>query len=303
MPPIAFQNTFAGSPLDRAAARRVDPDWLAARLMDPTSWCLALWKGQILADDKGVVGLPVAFATTVETDPDKLLFLGVEGKAAGFAVDIDNDLDPAAGPLAGHGQFEELRPLALRLPANDAAVAACARSLFEWRRRHRWCSNCGQPTRSAEAGWKRVCPACRTEHFPRTDPVAIMLPTFGERCLLGRQASWRPGMWSALAGFVEPGESLEEAAAREIKEEAGLTAVRVRYHSSQPWPFPSQMMVGFIAEVADDQATPDQTELEAVRWFTRAEAAALLRGEIEDAFAPPPLAIAHQLLKAWVDGF
>jgi len=304
MSPVAFQNTFAGSPLDRAGARRLDAAWLAARLMDPASWAVAVWNGKLLADEAGLVMLPVAFATTIEPDPDKLLFLGTDhlGKA-GFAVDIADAGDPAAGPLEGRGEFHELRPLAMRLSGEHAAIAASARSLFEWRRRHRWCANCGQPTRAAEAGWKRICPSCHAEHFPRTDPVAIMLPTFGDRCLLGRQASWTPGMWSALAGFVEPGESLEEAAARELLEEAGLTAVSVRYHSSQPWPFPSQMMVGFLAEVSDDQATPDQTELEAVRWFTRLEAEALLAGKIDGAFAPPPLAIAHQLIKAWVERF
>ena len=300
--PVAFQNTFAGSPLDRDAARRVDADWLASRLMDPTSWAVALWRGRLLANDAGLVLLPVAFALTVEPDPDRLLFLGTEGRTAGFAVDIGAEADPSEGPLGGRGAFSELRALAMRMSSQDAAIAAAARSLFEWRRRHRWCANCGQPTRSAEAGWKRVCGACESEHFPRTDPVAIMLATHGDRCLLGRQAGWTPGMWSCLAGFVEPGESLEEGCARELFEEAGLRATRVRYHSSQPWPFPSQLMVGFIAEVAEGEAAPDQTELEAVRWFTRAEAAKLIRGEIEGASAPPPLAIAHQLIKAWSEG-
>jgi NAD+ diphosphatase len=299
----AFQNTFAGSPLDRAGDRRLDAQWLSSKLMDPTSWALALWRGRLLANDQGLVMLPVVFAMTVEPDPDRLVFLGIEGKVAGFAVDIEADADPTeGGPLAGKGSFVELRALAMTLPAPHAAIAAAARSLFEWRRHHRWCSNCGQPSHAAEAGWKRICSACKSEHFPRTDPVAIMLATHGERCLLGRQAGWTPGMWSCLAGFIEPGESLEEGCARELLEESGLTATSVRYHSSQPWPFPSQLMVGFIAEVAEGEATPDQTELEAVRWFTRAEAGALLRGEIDGASAPPPLAIAHQLIKAWSEG-
>jgi NAD+ diphosphatase len=153
----------------------------------------------------------------------------------------------------------------------------------------------------AEAGWKRICPACRAEHFPRTDPVTIMLPTFGDSCLLGRQAAWPPGRFSTLAGFMEPGESIEAACAREVKEEAGLTVVAVRYHSSQPWPFPCNLMIGLIAEVSDQQAAPDQTELEEVRWFTRPELRRLLRGEIEGLGAPPPWAVAHQLMKAWAD--
>jgi NAD+ diphosphatase len=154
----------------------------------------------------------------------------------------------------------------------------------------------------ADGGWKRVCPACNAEHFPRTDPVVIMLPVRGERCLVGRQAVWPTGMWSALAGFLEPGESVEEACARELKEEAALETLSVRYHSTQPWPYPNSLMIGLIAEVAEGEATPDQTELEAVRWFTREEARALIAGEIEGAFAPPPLAIAHQLIKAWAEG-
>ena len=156
---------------------------------------------------------------------------------------------------------------------------------------------------AADAGWKRICPACGAEHFPRTDPVAIMLPAQGERCLLGRQAVWPKGMWSALAGFIEPGETIEEGCARELNEEAGLEAVSVRYHSTQPWPYPSSLMIGLIAEVASGDAAPNDSELEAVRWFTREEARALLAGKLEGAFAPPRLAIAHQLIKAWTEGF
>ncbi len=161
---------------------------------------------------------------------------------------------------------------------------------------------CGQPSELGDAGWKRVCPSCSAEHFPRTDPVVIMLAVNGERCLVGRQARFPKGMWSALAGFMEPGESIEEAAARELMEEAGLVATKVIYHSSQPWPYPSSLMIGLIAEVADGEATPDQTELEAVRWFTRAEARDLVAGKIEGAFAPPPSAIAHHLIKTWSEG-
>jgi NAD+ diphosphatase len=133
--------------------------------------------------------------------------------------------------------------------------------------------------------------------------VVIMLPTFGDRCLLGRQAIWPKGMYSALAGFLEPGETIEEGCARELKEEAGLETLSVRYHSTQPWPYPSSLMIGLIAEVADGDAAPNDSELEAVRWFSREEAKALLAGQLEGTFAPPRLAIAHQLIKAWVEGF
>ncbi|MGH7749244.1 MAG: NAD(+) diphosphatase, partial [Candidatus Dormibacteria bacterium] len=203
------------------------------------------------------------------------------------------------GPLAGLGRFEDLRAVALRLPAPDAAIAATAKQMFEWRRRHRHCARCGKPSRPADGGWKRLCGACAAEHFPRTDPVVIMLPVRGEKCLLGRQSAWPEGMYSALAGFLEPGESIEEACARELSEEAALRTLSVRYHSTQPWPYPSSLMIGLIATVENEDAAPDQSELEEVRWFTREEAKALILGAFPGARAPGALAIAHQLIKAW----
>ena len=152
-----------------------------------------------------------------------------------------------------------------------------------------------------DGGWKRKCPACETEHFPRTDPVVIMLPFHGDRCMLGRQEAWPKGMFSALAGFLEPGESIEEACARELFEEAGLRAVKVRYHSTQPWPYPSSLMIGLIAEVENDDAVADQNELDEVRWFTREETRALLRGELPDAKNPSRMSIAANLINAWAE--
>jgi len=302
-------NTFAGNPLDRASERRVDPAWLKERLDDPDTLAVAIWNGKPLVEDAPgpdkavrIAYLPIGLAREVAGSDQRMLFLGLWKGTAVYAVDLEGSPDPADGPLNGLGRFEDLRAIALRLPGADAAILATAKAMFEWRRRHGFCPNCGQPTIAIDGGWKRVCEACRTEHFPRTDPVVIMLPTFGERCLLGRQAIWPKGMYSALAGFLEPGESIEEACAREIKEEAGLTAVSVRYHSTQPWPYPSSLMIGLMAEVSDDQATPDQTELEAVRWFTREETRAMLRNEIPDAKAPGAMAIAHQLIKTWSEG-
>jgi NAD+ diphosphatase len=312
MPLEAFTNIFAGNPLDRASERRRDDGWLAARLKDPESLCLALWNGAPLvepappaeaATPPGVrlAYLSSALAHDISGGAERLLFMGLWRDVAVFALDFDGSADPTQGPLQGLGRFEDLRSLALRLPAADAAMAATAKAVFEWRRRHPHCSACGQASEVAEGGWKRICPACRAEHFPRTDPVVIMLPTCGDRCLVGRQAAWPKGMWSALAGFVEPGESLEEACARELQEEAALDTLKVTYHSAQPWPYPSSLMIGLIAEVADGEARPDQTELEAVRWFTREQARQLIRGEVDGAFAPPRLAIAHQLIRAWAE--
>jgi NAD+ diphosphatase len=312
MPLTAFTNVFAGNPLDRASDKRSDAAWLAEKLQDPDSLAIALWNGAPMvepapkASDGQDGGMQLAYfgaklAEQVSGGEERRLFVGLWKGTAVFAVDFDGAADPSEGPLQGLGKFEDLRGLALRLPATEAAIAATAKGVFEWRRRHRHCSACGQPSEAVDGGWKRICPSCKAEHFPRTDPVVIMLPTHGERCLVGRQKAWPAGMWSALAGFLEPGESVEEACARELKEEANLDAVSVRYHSTQPWPYPSSLMIGLIAEVAEGEATPDQTELEAVRWFTRDETKRLLKGEIDGAFAPPRLAIAHQLIKAWAE--
>ncbi|WP_068875223.1 MULTISPECIES: NAD(+) diphosphatase [unclassified Phenylobacterium] len=301
-----FQNTFAGNPLNRASDRRGDAAWLAAQLSSSDALGLVLWNGKPLAEktkDGGVqiAYLPAKLAAELAGGNERLLFMGLWQETAVFAVDMEGSSDPAQGPLQGLGEFMDLRQVALRLPAADAGILATAKSMFEWRRRHQYCAVCGQPSEPKDGGWKRQCPSCEAEHFPRTDPVVIMLAYHGERCMLGRQEAWPPGMFSALAGFLEPGESIEEACARELAEEAGLRTRQVRYHSTQPWPYPSSLMIGLIAEVEDDEGTPDQTELSEVRWFTREEARSLLKGEIEGVFCPPPLAIAHQLLKAWTE--
>jgi NAD+ diphosphatase len=299
-------NTFAGNPLNRASERRGDAAWIQAQLDHPDSLALALWNGKPLVEDVPgsenalrIAYLSVPMVREIAASEERLLFMGLWKDTAVFAVDLDGSADPADGPLRGLGRFEDLRGVALRLPAADAAILATAKSMFEWRRRHGFCANCGQQSMAVDGGWKRVCDACKTEHFPRTDPVVIMLPTFGDKCLLGRQSIWPKGMYSALAGFLEPGESIEEACAREVMEEAGLTATEVRYHSTQPWPYPSSLMIGLFAEVSHDNAAPDQTELEEVRWFTRAEIRSLLQGELPGVFAPGAMAIAHQLIKAW----
>ncbi len=306
LPPL---NTFAGNPLDRAGDRRENRDWLAAQAENPEAVAMVLWEGRPLLEDHADgprlawVGIDLAR----ELASGREAFLGLWKAAPVFAVEIEGPSDPAAGPVRGLGAFAEMRAAAAILSGPEAAMAGAAKSLFDWRRRHAFCAACGQMSETVCGGWKRLCPACGTEHFPRVDPVIIMLPVFrdpaGDRCLLGRQASWPEGRMSALAGFLEPGETIEEACAREVEEEAGLTVTAVRYHSSQPWPFPSQLMIGLIAEVSHDQAVPDQTELEAVAWLTRAEAAEVLAGRHPAIKAPPKFAIACTLLQAWVDGF
>ncbi|MGZ9113018.1 MAG: NAD(+) diphosphatase [Brevundimonas sp.] len=300
-------NTFSGNPLDRAGDLRNDPEWLAEQAAGPDAVAMVLWEGRPLieAGEPRLTWLALPHARAVAGERE--LFLGLWKGAPCFAVDIEGSADPAAGPLAGLGAFHEMREAAAMLPGPDAAMAGTARSLFEWRSRHGFCAACGVESENACGGWKRICPACGVEHFPRVDPVTIMLPVFmgGSEpiCLLGRQAAWPEGRMSALAGFLEPGETIEAACAREIAEEAGLTVTAVRYHSSQPWPFPSQLMIGLIAEVDSMDARPDQTELEAVAWLTRQEAADALAGRHTSIKAPPAIAIARTLLQAWVDGF
>ncbi len=305
-----FLNTFAGNPLDRASDRRTKPEWIAEQLASSESLGIALWNGRPFVEPaptaENPTGLQIAYlpaklVAELAGGPERLLFMGLWKETAVFAVDLEDSADPGEGPLQGFGKFEDLRAVALRLPPNDAAIVATAKQMFEWRRRHPHCAVCGQRSEAMDGGWKRKCPSCGTEHFPRTDPVVIMLPFHGDRCLLGRQEAWPKGMFSALAGFLEPGESIEEACARELSEEARLRTRKVRYHSTQPWPYPSSLMIGLIAEVEDDEGVADQAELSEIRWFTRAEARDLIAGKLEDAAAPNKLAIAHQLIKAWVE--
>jgi len=275
---------FTNNPLDRAAERRNDAAWLRAQLEDSSTIVIALREGKPLVREGALARLSVDHAT------ESPLFLGVRGDVAVFAVEPAGEVE---------GTFEDFRSVALTLPEDEAAIAACARSLFEWHRRHRFCSVCGQPSTIAAAGWQRVCASCGAEHFPRVDPVVIMLPLFGGRCLLGRNFSWPKGRMSALAGFVEPGETIEEACVREVKEEAGLVAVRVTYFASQPWPFPSSLMIGLFAEVENGHAVADGKELEEVRWLTREEARQVLGGTHAEVLAPSTLGISRHLLEAW----
>lgn len=301
-----FLNTFAGNPLDRASDRRSDAEWIARQLASPDALAIPMWNGRPFVESGKQGGVQIAYVPTkmakeLSGGTEQLLFLGLWKETAVFAVDLEGESNPADGPLQGMGAFEDLRLIALKLPPTESAIVATAKAMFEWRRRHQHCAVCGEPSKAVDGGWKRVCPACAAEHFPRTDPVVIMLPYHGERCMLGRQERWPKGMFSALAGFLEPGETIEEACARELSEEAGLRTRKVRYHSTQPWPYPNSLMIGLIAEVEDDEGTPDQTELSEVRWLSRDEARLMLQGKLDGMAAPTPMAIAHQLIKAWVE--
>lgn len=295
-------NAFTGAPLDRAGHHRRDAAWLAAALDAADTLILPFHQQQpFVTEEAGVVapGWLTAHARTRIAPADAgTLFLGVNAAGlAHFAIDV---ADPSR--LEGLGRFDDLRALGSRLSRDDLATLGPAKAVFEWHVKNGYCANCGGPTLVVEAGWKRECPRCSAEHFPRVDPVCIMVPTFGDKCLLGRQKVWPRGMFSALAGFIEPGEAIEEAVARETHEEAGLIVKQVTMHSTQPWPFPHSLMIGVLCEVENDSETVDTFELESVRWFTRDEAKLLIAGKHPDAFAPPSFAIAHQLLKTWSEG-
>ncbi|CAH1652250.1 NAD+ diphosphatase [Hyphomicrobiales bacterium] len=230
------------------------------------------------------------------------IFLGTIGGVPLFTTTLASD---AASVIAERPHLDavDLRSLASQgqLPPEVLGPLGEAKAILHWHARHRFCANCGARTRVEAAGWRRICDACGAQHFPRTDPVVIMLAVRNGNCLLGRQPRFADKMYSCLAGFVEPGETIEDAVRRETKEEAGLTVGRVRYLASQPWPFPASLMIGCIAEALHDEITIDRLELEDARWFSRDEAAALLAGTHPDGLSSPkPFAIAHHLLHAFV---
>lgn len=283
---------FCGSTLDRRDDLRQDAAQLAALAARPDARVLAMPDLKVMLEAQDATRLCWSPMTSVD-GAQELILLGMAQGAPRFACAAAKD-----APL--EGRPVDARAAAMQLGPDEGGILAQARSMIAWHDKHRHCAVCGAATRFAKGGYERICTedACKASHFPRTDPVAIMLVLDGERCLLGRQPAFPPGWFSALAGFIEPGESLEEAVAREVQEEAGVRVGRVRYVASQAWPFPSSLMIGCFAEALTTRIAVDSTELEEARWFTRQEARAALAGN-GPFRCPPPLAIAHHLLKAW----
>lgn len=282
--------TFGGNPLDRASDRRSDPAWLAAQFQ--AGLFLPLWENKPLVIEGRAGFLP----WRPEWEGGACVFLGLEENRPFFAIDIAGEKEPELG-----GQFQEMRPAAFTLPARDTAIAGQAKALIDWHRRHGFCPNCGAATEMCDGGYRRLCPHCNAEHFPRTDPVVIMLPVLGDACLMGRNARFTGGLYSAFAGFIEPGETMEEAVRRELREEVNLTVGAVRYHASQPWPFPSSLMLGCFAQALDRDFHIDGKEIADARWLTKDEVRKRLRDEIQDDLKlPAPIAIAHHLVRDWV---
>lgn len=300
--PASRPNAYTGSPLDRASARREDPGFVAAALDDPDSLFAPVWRGRSLLRGAGAGPPPAAAllpgpaAAALRGASGAWALLGLRDGVPVFALDCSEVEDPAA--LAPTGcEFAELRAFAGLLPEGEAALLAHARGLMHWRVRHRHCGTCGTACAPRSAGNATHCPGCGAQHFPRTDPAVIMLVVHGDAVLLGRAARFPPGMVSTLAGFVEPGESLEEAVRREVLEEVGVAVGEVRYHSSQPWPFPSSIMLGFHAEARGRALVVDPDELEGAAWYGRDQ----LRDPERHGFRLPGAdSIARRLIEDWL---
>ncbi|REE21518.1 NAD+ diphosphatase [Paraburkholderia sp. BL27I4N3] len=293
---------FNFNPLDRHSDKRDDHAFIEHLRNHPAARFL-VFHGDVPLLKRGSEYDPwfAAGETTAFGEPLHRIFLGEESDGSGrFALGFA-PADPE--PDSGHEHID-LRSLALQdlVAAGALGVLAEAKSMLDWHRRHGFCANCGSASRVTNAGWQRICDVCGARHFPRVDPVVIMLAIDGERCLLGRQPHFGKGMYSALAGFVEPGETAEDAVRREVMEEAGVTCAQVVYFASQPWPFPSSLMIGCFAQASDTDIVIDTIELEDARWFSRQEVAAMLAGTHADRLsAPKPFAIAHHLLQAYVE--
>ncbi len=296
--------TFSGSTLDRSSNQRRDSEWIARHLDDDAARFLPMWKLNPLV--KLGVERSLAWAKREMFDdlipPPLPLLLGIDGDVAHFAVDVSSVDDPEVTfGVDEVAKFEELRGVVPQLSHSEASIAAHARSLTDWHARHGYCAVCGSETVPESGGANRRCPDCSAEHFPRTDPVAIAVVGRGDRCLLGRGPGWPNTMYSALAGFIEPGETLEEAVQREVQEESGISVGNVHYVKSQPWPFPSSLMIGCIAEAMSDEITVDFGELEDVKWFSLEAIQAALEGKSSELFIPPPFAVANHLVRAWAE--
>ena len=305
--------TFGGSGLDRAAHQRADDTQIAA---DPLARTIVLWRGKVLITSENGPLVRLLLDHPVLADAGKVrVFLGLDDDGPVFAVNlsgwdpelpesetINTFLDPTLQqhPATGEAVFAELRAIMTSLSLRDAELAATARAVLGWHDSHKFCSSCGTQSDAVDAGWRRHCPACDTSHFPRTDPVVIMLIVADDDVLVGRSPGWPEGMYSLLAGFVEPGETMEAAVRREVFEEAGIRVGEVSYLASQPWAFPSSLMLGCYGTATSKDITLDPIELEDARWVSRSEMEQVARGEHPTMLPSRKGAIAHFLLENWL---
>lgn len=305
--------TFGGSELDRAAQLRGDPDRMAALLAE--GWVVPIWRGKPLIDSGAALGW-LRHDSPVLAGAGPPVFLGLDDGQARFSQDTSHwspeagaagidagflDLSLQAHPaLPVQFAFQDLRNVMAVLNRRDAELAASAKALAQWHRSHGFCATCGERSEVSNAGWQRTCKSCGAHHFPRTDPVVIMLVERGNRLLLGRSPGWPEGMYSLLAGFVEPGETLEAAVRREVAEETGVRVQEVRYLASQPWPFPASLMIGCHARAISDDITVDPVELEDACWVSREDMVQVLSGLHPTIRAGRKGAIAHFLISNWL---
>jgi len=286
---------------DRAAEKREDLDYLEERLAHPDTLLLPLWKGDVFTRNDALLLVPRGEAETLVDRAAEIVWLGYYGGAPCFGVDVTPLQAPQEIASLRGCSPTQLRALLARLPTSQIELSMFARALLLWHQRTQFCSVCGHANQPRKGGHVRICgrTSCASDHFPRTDPCVLVLIVDGDSCLLGRSKGWPAGMYSALAGFVEPGESLEQAVSREVLEEVGIEVEALRYAGSQPWPFPASLMVGFVAKARTRTIRVDPHELEAARWVTRAE---LQAPEAHGFFVPPPFAIAGRLIAAFTAG-
>ena len=302
---------FAGNPLNRASEKRLEANWIESRLHDPSSLIFPMWRLEpfLLGPENSAPPIQLGLLKpglmeVLAADGAPCIFLGLDGDRAVFALDISAAENPAKeGPLAGLGFFRDARAAGQMVSIKEAAIIAQAKALIDWHQRHGFCPKCGAPTKLMDAGYRRLCDKCNSEHFPRVDPVVIMLAIDGDACLVGRGKLFPQGMFSALAGFIEPGETIEEAVRRELMEEASVKFGEVSYWATQPWPFPSSLMIGCFAKAASREVKVDQSELAELRWIERNVARKLVEGKrVDGIMVPPAIAIAHHLIKAFALG-
>ena len=312
-----YPNIFSNNPLDRVSYLRSDPEWIKKMITDSKSMFVPFSKGQpfvskisgltsksALENQPSPAWFPYNFFDNHIIENSIIIFLGLLDDIAFFAIDLSKINDPENQVnLINMGSFEDLMALSSQpIESGELAMLGQAKAIFEWHNSHTYCSRCGEKSNIVEGGYKRVCNHCKAEHFPRTDPVVIMLATYNDHAFLGRQKRFPPGMYSALAGFIEPGESIEEAVARELNEEAGIIINDATYHSSQPWAFPNSLMIGCIAESTSEKFKLDEIEIDEGRWFQRTELKDAINGNgNSNFFVPPKMAIAHHLIKAFVE--
>ncbi|MCX8251327.1 MAG: NAD(+) diphosphatase [Dehalococcoidia bacterium] len=327
---MAFTHIFAGDPLDRADVERRDDQWIAERLSNSNSRILPFWRLNPLATvgDEPKLAWQDNDIMAHAADNAVPVLLGIKDEIAHFAIDVTGGAKVATDVDGGGEEnpagllglpdgmtFQDARGVATEISGEESGTMAYARAVIGWHQRHGFCPNCGEATHATKGGKERICDACGAHHFPRTDPVAIMAVTDGERCLLGQGRARRTSrFYSALAGFIDQGESIEEAVRREVFEEGGIRVGDVRYHSSQPWPFPSSLMIGCIAQAITTDIKIDPKEMSDVRWVSRDEVLAALEIASAPGYSltvdpggdgvrvPGPIAIAHHIIKAWANG-